>query len=123
MVSVDAVFLFFFAAGIHGANAGYWKVTGRIDFKILISNFWPLGEGFRGFRPQIRLQHAKIYALTSFEIIFWLQLQRFTKFCPVAFQYPVIRALLFNICANEIRKYVIGWLRLARKRARQQKMF
>ena len=63
----------------------YWKVTGRVDFKILISNFWPLGEGFRGFRPQIRLQHAKISMLTSFEVI-WLQLKGFPKFCPVAFQ-------------------------------------
>ena len=64
---------------------GYWKVTGRIDFQILISNFWPLGEGFRGFRPQIRLQHAEISMLTSFDVI-WLQLKGFPKFCPAAFQ-------------------------------------
>ena len=69
-------------------KTGYWKVTGRIDFKILISNFWPPGEGFSGFRPQIRLQHAKISMLTSFEVI-WLQLKGFPKFGPVAFQYPV----------------------------------
>ena len=69
-------------------KTGYWKVTGRIDFKILISNFWPPGEGFQGFRPQIRLQHAKISMLTSFEVN-WLQLKRFPKFCPVAFQWPV----------------------------------
>ena len=68
-------------------ETGYWKVTGRVDFKIFISNFWPLGEGFRGFRPQIRLQHAKISILTSFEVI-WLELKRFPKFGPVAFQYP-----------------------------------
>ena len=29
-------------------------------FWISISKFWPLGEGFRGFGPQIRLQHAEI---------------------------------------------------------------
>ena len=57
------------------------------DFKILISNFWPPGEGFQGFRPQIRLQHAKISMLTSFEVN-WLQIKRFPKFCPVAFQWP-----------------------------------
>ena len=68
-------------------STGYWKVTGRIDFNILISNFWPPGEGFQGFRPQIRLQHAKISMLTSFEVI-WLQSKGFPKFCPVAFQYP-----------------------------------
>ena len=53
----------------------------------MISNFWPPGEGFQGFRPQIRLQHAKISMLTSFEVN-WLQLKRFPKFCPVAFQWP-----------------------------------
>ena len=69
-------------------TSGYWKVTGRIGFKILISNFWPPGEGFQGCRPQIRLQHAKISMLTSFEVI-WLALTRFPKFRPIAFQYPV----------------------------------
>ena len=68
--------------------SAYWKVTGRIDFKISISNFWPPGEGFQGFRPQIRLQHAKISMLTSFEVN-CLQLKRFPKFCPVAFEWPV----------------------------------
>ena len=53
----------------------------------MISNFWPLGEGFLGFRPQIRLQHAEISQGTSFEVI-WLQLKRFPKFGPVAFHYP-----------------------------------
>ena len=71
-------------------KTGHWKVTGRIDFKILISNFWSPGEGFKGFRPQIRLQHAKISMLTSFEVN-WLQFKRFPKFCPVAFQWPVLR--------------------------------
>ena len=77
-------------------QTGHWKVTGRIDFKILISNFWPPGEGFQGFRPQIRLQHAKISMLTSFEVN-WLQLKRFPKFCPVAFQYPVPKTSPANI--------------------------
>ena len=72
----------------YSIDTGYWKVTGRVDFKIFISDFWPLGEGFRGFRPQIRLQHAKISILTSFEVI-WLELRGFPKFGPVAFQYPV----------------------------------
>ena len=62
-------------------------VTGRIDFKMLISIFWPPGEGFQVFRPQIRLQHAKISMLTSFEVN-WLQSKRFPNFCPVAFQWP-----------------------------------
>ena len=52
-----------------------WLLEGnRADrFQILISIFWPLGEGFQGFRPQIQPQHAKISMLTSFEVI-WLQL-------------------------------------------------
>ena len=70
------------------SSTGHWKVTGRIDLKIFVSNFWPPGEGFQGFRPQIRRQHAKISMLTSFEVN-WLQLKRFPKFCPVAFQWPV----------------------------------
>ena len=35
-----------------------------------------LGEGFRGFRPQIRIQHAQISLGTSFEVS-WLELKRF----------------------------------------------
>ena len=54
---------------------------------MLISKFWPLGEGFRGFRPQIRVQHAKISMLTSFEVI-WLDLNGFPTIGLVAFQYP-----------------------------------
>ena len=56
----------------------------------MISNFWPLGEGFLGFRPQIRLQHAEISQGTNSEVI-WLELKRFPKFGPVAFQYPESR--------------------------------
>ena len=57
-------------------NAGHWKATGRMDFLILISKFWPLGEGFRGFGPQIRLQHAEISPGTKSEVI-WLKLKGF----------------------------------------------
>ena len=55
-------------------TSGHWKAAGRMDFKILISNFWPLGEGFRGFGPQIRLQHAEISPGTNSEVI-WLELK------------------------------------------------
>ena len=55
---------------------------------MLISRFWPLGEGFQGFGPQIRLQHAEISPGTNSEVI-WLELKGFPKFCPVAFQWPV----------------------------------
>ena len=55
-------------------HTGHWKATGRTDFKISISNFWPLGEGFRGFGPQIRLQHAEISRETNSEVI-WLELK------------------------------------------------
>ena len=33
----------------------------EMDFQMLISNFWPLGEGFQGFGPQIRIPHEKLY--------------------------------------------------------------
>ena len=49
----------------------------------MLSKFWPLGEGFQGFGPQIRLQHAEISPGTNFEVI-WLELKGFPKFCPVA---------------------------------------
>ena len=71
-----------------------------MDFKILISNFWPLGEGFQGFGPQIRLQHAEISPGTNSEVI-WLELKGFPKFCPVAIQWPV-----FNIV--EIMESMLG---------------
>ncbi len=58
-----------------------------MDFKILISKFWPLGEGFQGFGPQIRLQHAEISPGTNSEVI-WLELKGLPKFCPVAIQWP-----------------------------------
>ena len=60
-----------------------------MDFKILISKFWPLGEGFRGFGPQIRLQHAEISPGTNSEVI-WLELNGFPNFSPVG-SYPVAR--------------------------------
>ena len=47
-----------------------------LKFKILISKFWPLGQGFRGFGPQIRLQHAEISPGTNSEVI-WLELKVF----------------------------------------------
>ena len=43
-------------------------------FKTLISKFWPLGEGFQGFGPLIRLQHAEISPGTTSEAI-WLELR------------------------------------------------
>ena len=62
--------------------------TGRMDLKILISKFWPPGQGFQGFGPQIRLQHAEISPGTNSEVIS-LDLEEFPKFCPVAIQWPV----------------------------------
>ena len=58
-----------------------------MDSEILISKFWPLGEGFRGFGPQIRLQHAEISPGTNSEVS-WLEMMAFLKFCPLAFQWP-----------------------------------
>ena len=63
---------------------------------MLISKFWPLGEGFQGFGPQIRLQHAEISPGTNSEVI-WLELKGFPKFCPVAFQWPVCSTAVLQI--------------------------
>ena len=52
-------------------SAQIWIATWRMDFEILISKFLPLGEGFQGFGPQIRLQHAEISPGTNSEVI-WL---------------------------------------------------
>ena len=54
---------------------------------LLISEFWHLGEGFRGFGPQIRLQHAEISPGTNSEVI-GLELKGFPKICLVAIQWP-----------------------------------
>ena len=66
---------------------GHWKVTGWVEFCILMTIFSHLSEGFQGFRPQIRTQHAEISPGTNFEVI-WMELKGFAKFCPVAFQWP-----------------------------------
>ena len=68
-------------------KTGHWIATGQIDFEMLISTFWPLGEGLRGFGHQIRLQHAEISPGTNSEVI-WLELMGFPKFWPVAIQWP-----------------------------------
>ena len=61
-----------------------------------MSKFRPLGEGFRCFWPQIRLQHAEFSPGTNSEVI-WLQLKGFTKWCPVAFQWPVYSRLKWSV--------------------------
>ena len=68
-------------------KSGLRKATGRVGFLIFISNFWPLGEGFRGFGPQIRLQHAEISPGINSEVI-CLELNGFSEFCPVALRWP-----------------------------------
>ena len=50
-----------------------------MELKIIISKFQPLGEGFQGFGPQIRLQHAEISPGTNSEVI-WLELKLFPIF-------------------------------------------
>ena len=50
-----------------------------MDFKILISKLWPLGEVFRGFGPHSPGRNSEVN---------WLELMGFPIFCPVAFQWP-----------------------------------
>ena len=59
-----------------------WECPKSENFKfpkILISKFWSLGEGFRGFGPQIRRWHAEISPGTNSEPI-WLELKGFPRY-------------------------------------------
>ena len=74
-------------------HPGHWISTGQMDFLILISNFWPLGEGFRGLGPQIRLQHAEIPRVQILRSFGW-ELKGFPKCLPDCLPVARITVLL-----------------------------
>ena len=49
--------------------SGVSNLDQNLIFSILISKCWPLGEGFQGLGPQVRLQHAEISPGTNSEAI------------------------------------------------------
>ena len=60
-----------------------------------MSKFWPLGEGFRGVGPQVRLQHAELSPETNSEVM-WLELKGFPQCRLVTFQWPDLKHFVTN---------------------------
>ena len=64
----------------------------------MISKFGPLGEGFQGFGPQIRLQHAEISPGTNSEVI-WLEFKGFPHTARFLI-YGIVDRMIFLIHAG-----------------------